>query len=98
MDLQCDLERRPSASGGAARQLPGWSLSLLVERSAADVGASAVRAEDGVQGIDEVQEVAVVDVTAVDLAGKRAEQFGPVMARRPGGDCHLDASLDDLHG
>ncbi|MGY1649832.1 hypothetical protein [Geodermatophilus sp. SYSU D01119] len=80
------------------RQSPGASLALPVERSAADVGASAVCAQDGLKGIEEIQEVAVVDATAVDLAGKRAEQSRPVMARRRRGDGHLDASLDDLHG
>lgn len=54
MDLQCELERRPPGVRGAVRQLPGSSLALLVERSAADVGASAARAEDGVEGIDEI--------------------------------------------
>ncbi len=98
MALQCELERRPSGVLGAVRRLPGSSLALLVERSAADVGASAVCAEDGLEGIDEIQEVAVVDAAAVGLAGKRAEQSRPVRTRRRGGDCHLDASLDDLHG
>jgi hypothetical protein len=43
---------------------------LVLDAPAADVRAAVVRVEDGTEGVGQVQQVAVVDASVVQLAGE----------------------------
>jgi hypothetical protein len=67
-----------------------------VAASVADIRASAVGGEDGVQRRGQRQQVAVVDAAVLQLVGQLAEEEAPVPTRRRERRRDLDPSLDDL--
>ncbi len=83
----------------AAAGLPaGPDEPLTLEGAAANVWAPVVRREHFGECIGQVEQVAVVDSSEVELVSQILQRLGPVLASQRLPRRYLDAALHDLHG